>query len=220
LVASRIRPFDMIGTDVAPTSESQPQTLVVFGASAGGIETLSTVLQDMPKDFRAPIVVGMHISPNRISRLGDVLARRSALPVVTLENQARLEPGKVFVVPARRNVEILDGHARLTPGEDGPQPSVDLLFRSAAEAYGENLIAIVLSGTGSDGALGARFVKMAGGTVIVQNPDTAAYPGMPLSLSQSDVDVTANLDRIAALVTQFASGEFAVPSVSEHSSLR
>ena len=139
---------------------------------------------------------------------------------MTLDGETELLPGTIYVVPANRNVEILDRHARLSVGENGPRPSVDLLFRSAADAYGENLIAVVLSGTGSDGALGARFVKTAGGTVIVQNPDTAAYPGMPLSLAPTDVDVTVGLERIAGLITDFVNGTFDVPSSSEHSMLR
>ncbi len=191
-----------------------------MGASAGGLESLTAVVSRLPADFRAPVVIGMHVSPSRRSSLAEILGRRGPLPVSNIEGRTPLEPGRIYVVPANRNVRIVDGHAELEEVGGGPHPSVDLMFRSAAEAYGEDLIAVVLSGTGSDGALGAREVKSAGGTVIVQDPENAAYPGMPLSLSLSDVDVTADLDRIGSLLVEFVSGSYAVPTPSDPSQLR
>lgn len=200
--------------------ESKSEFLVVIGASAGGLDTISAIIRELPDDFGAPIVIAMHISPSRVSHLGRILSARTSLPVVTLEQQSALLPGTIYVVPSNRNVQIQDGHVLLTSNNPGSQPSVDLLFRSAAEAYGENLIAVVLTGTGSDGSIGARFVKTHGGTVIVQDPNTAAYPGMPLSLSPSDVDVTVNVDRIPSLLTEFVHGGFVVSDASERSTLR
>lgn len=191
-----------------------------MGASAGGIESLSAVVSTLPGNFQAPVVIGMHLSPSRASALAEILARRGPLPVNTIEERTPLEPGNVYVVPPNRNVRIVDGYAELEEDGEGAHPSVDLMFRSAAEAYGENLIAVVLSGTGSDGALGAREVKGRGGTVIIQDPENAAFPGMPLSLSLSDVDVSADLNRIGTLLAELVSGAYDVPSPSEPSQLR
>lgn len=214
--------MDRQDESVEPTGkpERELSNLVVVGASAGGIDSLSVLVSTLPADFPAPVVVGLHLSPSRVSSLGDILSRRGPLPVQTISDRVALEPGTIYVVPSNRHVRIVDQHAVLEQDGDGPQPSVDLLFRSAAEAYGENLIAVVLSGTGSDGAVGARDVKAAGGTVIVQNPDTAAFPGMPLSLSPSVVDFIANRDRIGGLLTDFVNGGFVEPPASEHSLLQ
>jgi two-component system CheB/CheR fusion protein len=183
--------------------------LVVIGSSAGGIEALSSVVSTLPKDFPAPIVIAQHLDPTRPSHLGDILSRRSTLPVRTVTDATHqpLEPGVIFVVPSNRDVQISDSSIELrTDGGIRPMPSVDLLLSSAAEIYGDRLIAVILSGTGSDGAAGARSVKKVGGTVIIQNPDTATYPGMPLSLAPTTVDIVANVDRIGQILHDLLAG--------------
>src|SRR3954452_7581219 len=158
--------------------------LVVICASAGGIEGFSTVLSTLPADFPAPIVIAQHLDPYRTSRLQEILARASKIPVHTVDREAHLEPGTAFVVPANWHVAINNSEVRLeTADGDRPRPSVDRLLRSTAAAYGEGLIAVILTGTGSDGAAGARYVKEMGGTVVVQNPETARFPDMPQSLA-------------------------------------
>jgi two-component system CheB/CheR fusion protein len=187
-------------------------SLVVIGSSAGGIEALGTLLSSLPQDFPAPIVIAQHIDPHRPSHLGEILGRRSQLDVRTIEDRHRLEPGVVFVAPANRHIEITGRVVTLRQdGAAGPVPSVDLLLRSAAEAYGEGLIAVILSGMGSDGADGARHVKQNGGTVIIENPRTANFPGMPQSLAPTTVDVVANLDRIGPLLKDLLSGRLVPP---------
>jgi two-component system CheB/CheR fusion protein len=134
-----------------------------------------------------------------------------------LEDEA-LEPGRVYVVPADRHVEIKDGHLSLRRDHQSrPVPSINLLFRSAAQAYGEGLIAVILTGAGSDGAAGAVEVKSAGGTVVIQNPATAPYPSMPRSLPPGIVDFIANVEDIGALLTDLlASGaDLTQPSESK-----
>ncbi|MBA3275298.1 MAG: PAS domain-containing protein, partial [Chloroflexia bacterium] len=201
-------------------SNDELSHLVVIGASAGGIESLSVLVGSLPATFAAPIVVGQHLSPKRESALGEILARQSPLPVRVVTDRDSLEPGVIYVVPPNRDVVIAGSEIRVHEDGQGPHPSIDLLFSTAAEAYGENVIAVVLSGTGSDGAAGARDVKYAGGTVIIQNPETAAYPGMPLSLAPSVVDIVANQDRIGELLDVLVSGEFDVPPVSEQTQLQ
>src|SRR5262249_57973721 len=164
--------------------------LVVIGASAGGIEALSTVLGTLPADCTVPSGVAQHLDPRQPSHLAEILAQPSTLPVRTVTDREPLAPGVVFVVPADRHVEITDGHLRLLDDtRSRPKPSINLLFSSAARAFGERLIAVILTGTGSDGADGAREVKAYGGTVIVENPETAAYPSMPASLAPTTVDL-------------------------------
>jgi two-component system CheB/CheR fusion protein len=190
----------------APKSYSH---LVVIGSSAGGIEALSAVVSKLPTDFRAPIVIAQHLDPSRPSHLGDILSRRSTLPVRTVNEPGleALEPGVVYVVPSNRDVHIDDSSIELQIDSTGrPKPSIDLLLTSASDTYGDRLIAVILSGTGSDGAAGARAVKKAGGTVLIQNPDTASYPGMPLSLAPTTVDIIANLDRIGPILHDLLAG--------------
>jgi two-component system, chemotaxis family, CheB/CheR fusion protein len=183
--------------------------LVVVGASAGGIEALSTLVATLPADFPAPIVVAQHLDPDRPSHLADILERRSTLPVRSVADAEPqpLTPGVVYVVPADRDVEITDHLVRLRAGgARHPKPSINLLLSSAAHAHGERLIAVILTGTGTDGADGAREVKAAAGMVIIQNPRTAAYPTMPASLAPTTVDVVADLEQIGALLADLLSG--------------
>jgi two-component system, chemotaxis family, CheB/CheR fusion protein len=181
--------------------------LVVIGSSAGGIDALSVLVATLPNNFGAPIVLAQHLDPTRPSHLGDILARRTSLPVHRVEGHEQLKPGVIYVVPANHNVYITDSAIEVRiDGEGRAKPSVDLLLTSAAEVYGEQLIAVILSGTGSDGATGARAVKKAGGTVIIQDPDTASYPGMPLSLAPTTVDIVANVDRIGPILTDLLAG--------------
>lgn len=176
--------------------------VVVIGSSAGGIEALSTLVATFSPGFPAPLVLAQHLDPTRPSHLEEILARRSHLLVRTISDHARLEPGIIFVVPANQHVEITNGTLHLRPEAEGrSKPSVDLLFSSAAAAYGERLIAVNLTGTSSDGAVGATAAKEAGGTVLVQDPLTSAYPGMALALPPTAVDIVAPLERIGPLLT-------------------
>jgi two-component system CheB/CheR fusion protein len=178
--------------------------LVVVGSSAGGIEALSTLVATLPSNFPAPLVLAQHLDPTYPSHLGEILARRSTLPVRTVTHQEPLLPGVVYVVPADRHVEITDHIVRLRTSSEGrsrgPKPSVDRLLTTAARVYGERLIAVILTGTGSDGAAGAQAVKAAGGLVLIENPATATYPGMPESLAPTTVDLVADLARIGPLL--------------------
>jgi two-component system CheB/CheR fusion protein len=161
----------------------------------GGIEALSVILEALPADFRAPIVVAQHLDPAVPSGLAAILRKRTRLGVVAVEDSVPLAPATVYVVPSDRHVEIADGSVHVI--SDGspkrPKPSIDLLFGSAAVAFGEHLIAVVLSGMGSDGSSGARAVKSHGGTVIIEDPQTASFPSMPASLEPGMVDFMAPL---------------------------
>ena len=190
-------------------SPIQNADLVVVGSSAGGIGALSTLVTTLPKSFPAPIVIAQHLDPQRTSHLGLILERRSVLPIVEVSEHppTRLERGKIYVVPANRHVKIKDDHVHLEGDHaERPKPSVDMLLSSAAQAYGEHLIAVILTGAGSDGAAGAVEVKNAGGVVIIQNPQTAAYPSMPLSLPPTAVDHIVEMERIGPLLNDILRG--------------
>src|SRR5438105_7149232 len=184
--------------------------LVVIGASAGGVEALSTLVSTLPSTFQAPIVIAQHLDPSRLSHLKDILGRRSSLPVRSVEKREDLQAGVIYVVPADHHVEIGD-HAvtvKSEPGRARPSPSIDRLLESAAAAFGEQLIAVILTGLGSDGADGARHVKELGGTVVIQNPQTAAHPEMPLSLAPTTIDIVAELEAIGPLLNELLEGTY------------
>ncbi|HEY7975547.1 MAG TPA: chemotaxis protein CheB, partial [Ktedonobacterales bacterium] len=203
------------------TNDTASTQLVVVGSSAGGIEALQTFVSTLPRDFPAPIVIAQHLDPKRPSHLGEILERRSTAPVKTVLDNEALAQGAVYVIPSDRNVVIADGHIKLqSDGDVRPKPSINRLFSSAAEAYGEALIAVILTGTGSDGAAGALEVKKAGGTVVIQNPATATYPSMPQSLAPTAVDFIANVEEIGQLLYDLLTGASAVTQASETKLLR
>src|SRR5262245_26920055 len=202
---------------MAGTAVSQ---LVAVGASAGGIDALSTLASTLPEGFPAPIVIAQHLDPRRRSHLPEILGRKSALPVRSVEERERLEAGVIYLVPANADVVITDHEVSL--GElqgTGPRPSVDRLLRTAAESFGEQLIAVILSGEGSDGAEGARAVKQAGGTVVIQDPQTAAHPSMPLSLAPPTVDIIAQLESIGPLLYDLLTGAYEPAPADDEGSL-
>ncbi|MDQ2966388.1 MAG: PAS domain-containing protein, partial [Chloroflexota bacterium] len=175
--------------------------LVVMGSSAGGIEALTLVVGSLASDFPAPIVLAQHLDPRRPSHLGEILSRHATLPVKVVEDTAVLEDGVIFVIPSNRLVEVVDRELRVRPARPGNvAPSVDLLLETAAAAFGPGLIAVILTGSGSDGSDGAWHVKQAGGAVVIENPATALFQSMPRSISPSLVDATADLDAIGEVV--------------------
>lgn len=198
--------------------------LVVVGSSAGGVGALSTLVSTLHKNFPAPVVLAQHLDPQRPSQLGSILERRSTLPVVLVAEHSLtpLEAGKIYVVPANRHVKIRDGHVHLEDDGHGdrPKPSVDLLLSSAAESYGEHLVAVILTGSGSDGAAGAVEVKSAGGLVIIQNPQTAPYPSMPLSLPPTAVDHVVEIEQIGPLLFDILKGVSLPPAETAEDPLR
>lgn len=198
------------------TNNITQKDLVVVGSSAGGIEALSVLVNTLPLDFPAPLVLAQHLDPNRFSTLDVILQRRTHLPVEVVLEGTTLEPGRIYVIPANRHVSIRDHHVEIQ--EDNaprPRPSVDLLLSTASQAYGEHLIAVILTGTGVDGAMGAMDVKNAGGTVIVQNPQTARYPSMPLSLPPTAIDFVTDLEHIGPLLYNLLMN-VKTPSIEKH----
>lgn len=188
-------------TSGAAAASTSQDYLVIVGSSAGGIEALSTLVSGLPADFPVPMVLAQHLDPTRQSSLVDILRHRAALPVKAITSHTPLRAGAIYVVPENRHVTISDGYIETQGDHLGrPKPSLDLLLTSAAHVYGERLIAVILTGLGSNGAVGAIEVKRAGGTVIVQNPQTARFPSMPQSLPPTIVDMQVDLERLGPLL--------------------
>lgn len=182
----------------------KPFTLVGVGASAGGLEALTQLIQSIDSTLSISLVVVQHISPDHRSLLRDLLARETQLTVVVADHLQPVQPGFIHITPANANIEIIDGRLYLTEpaAESHPKPSVDLFFKSLAAFAGAQAIAVVLSGTGSDGAEGCVAIKQAGGTVIVQHPDSAKYSGMPLStLERCEADHCLSPTKIGQLLS-------------------
>jgi two-component system CheB/CheR fusion protein len=205
------------------TAEFRPGDLVVVGSSAGGIEALSVLVGSLTADFPAPVVLAQHLDPSRTSNLDSILRRHTSLPVELVQTSSHLEKGRIYVVPANRMVSIQDSYVKVQEDKlqrSRPRPSVDLLLSSAAAAYGERLIAVILTGSGSDGAIGAVDVKNAGGTVIVQDPQTARYPSMPLALPPTAVDFEVDIENIGALLYDLLTGVVLPPEGKTEDVLR
>ncbi|MBD1216263.1 chemotaxis protein CheB [Aphanizomenon flos-aquae NRERC-008] len=180
--------------------------IVALAASAGGLTALIEVLSDLPINFRVPIVVVQHLDPRHPSLMAEILGRRTPLKVIQAKQGDKLIPGVVYIAPPNNHLLVnSDGTASLSQSEmvHFLRPSADLLFESVAASYKERTIAVVLTGTGSDGAMGVEAIKKMGGTVIVQDDKSAEFAGMPSSaIKTGDVDFVLPLAEISsALIT-------------------
>jgi two-component system, chemotaxis family, protein-glutamate methylesterase/glutaminase len=186
---------------------------VAFAASAGGLSALSQVLSVLPPDFAAPILVVQHLDPEHRSWMAEILARRSGLRVEQVRGGERLAAGGVYVAPPGHHLLVAaDGELSLsdTARVKFSRPSADVLFASLAASWGSDAIAVVLTGTGSDGADGVCAIKSRGGTVIVQDEASAQFFGMPdAAIRTGTADRILPLDAIAACLVELTSGDLA-----------
>ena len=165
-----------------PPEASHPD-IVVIGASSGGIAALRAVLRGLPVDFPATVFAVMHVAPESPNVLSRLLDGTCALPVMTAVDGASFRPGQVWIAAADCHL-VLEPHGmavRRGPRENRHRPSIDVLFRSAAVAYGPRVIGVVLTGMLDDGAAGLWAIKRRGGVAIVQDPADAEFPSMPQS---------------------------------------
>ncbi|HEY4065767.1 MAG TPA: CheR family methyltransferase [Burkholderiaceae bacterium] len=169
--------------DVVPTRGYELLNVVGLGGSAGGIAALRQFFEIMPADSGMAFVVIVHLSSEHESLLADVLQRCTAMRVVQVQENARLEPDTVYVIPPRKALTTRDGSLQLAElqVERGKHVAVDLFFRALADSHGPHASAIVLSGGDGDGAIGIKRIKERGGLTIVQDPKEAEQEGMPRS---------------------------------------
>ena len=175
--------------------------IVAVASSAGGLAALTSVLSGLPGSFPAPVLLVQHLDPRHKSLLADMLGRCTDLSVKMAEGGDRLTGGSVFVAPPNYHLLVDPGGTlSLTQSEliHFLRPSADILFESVASSFPARAIAVVLSGTGSDGAKGVKAIKSTGGTVIAQDEDTSEFFGMPsAAIATGSVDIVLPLALIA-----------------------
>lgn len=178
----------------------QPVQAVVMGASAGAVEALLKILPVLPQNYPLPIIIVVHLPPDKDSVLAELFQPKCKLRVMEVEDKETLAPGTIYFAPPNYHV-LIEQQKTLALSNEEPvfysRPAIDVLFESAADAYGPALLGILLTGANDDGARGLQAIEAAGGRVIVQRPDQAACPTMPqaglalcptaIALSLSDI---------------------------------
>ena len=177
--------------------------LVVVGTSLGGMQALETILHGLMPDFPLPIAVVQHRGADWgvVSELTRLLQLHSALPLAEAGDKDPIQPGCVYLAPADYHLLVEEDRFALSVDArvSHARPSIDVLFESAADAYREGLLAVVLTGASADGAAGARRVRERGGSVVAQDPATAESPVMPkAAIATGAVDHVLPLAEIAA----------------------
>lgn len=179
--------------------------LVAIASSAGGIRALSVVLGGISAPFGAAIVVVQHLDPHHETLIAKVLSRPARLPVRLARHHETAQAGTIHVAPPNHHLLVEPGGRLVLTSTElvhFVRPSADLLFESVAGAYGPRAIGCVLTGTGQDGATGVAAIKARGGTVIVEDPKTAEFTGMPeAAVATGSADFLLPLDRIATVIT-------------------
>ncbi|MBI1247596.1 chemotaxis protein CheR [bacterium] len=182
-----------------------PSYVVGVGASAGGLEALERLFENMPTDSGMAFVVVQHLSPDFKSLMDELLARRTDIPIYRVTDGMRLQANAIYLIPPKKNMELSGGCLHLTAQNVGSlNLPIDIFFRSLAKDAKEKAIAVVLSGTGSDGSRGIQDVHEAGGLVVVQSIQSAGFDGMPRSaLGTGITDVVCPPDSIASRILEY-----------------
>ncbi len=189
-----------------PFEKQDPHVVIGVGASAGGLEAFQTFMSGLPDDHDFVIILVQHLDPNHESLMPDLVSARTKSPVHSVTNDMEIEKGHVYLIPPGYEMEISGLTLTLKAFDEprGLRRPIDRFFQSLANAHGPNAVAVVLSGTGSDGAAGAREVRGAGGLVFVQEPSQAKYDGMPQSvLDQGGADVVCAAQEIIDIATDY-----------------
>jgi len=179
--------------------------VIAIGASAGGVGSLQRVVEHIPADFPAAILIALHLPDGIRSMLPEILTRAGSLPATQAINGERIRRRHIYVAPAGFHLTTRRGHLVVTRGarEHGVRPAIDPLFRSVAVSYGARAIGVVLSGLLDDGTVGLREIKRAGGIAIVQDPRDTEWPSMPQSaLNHVNVDYSVPAIQIGSLLQQ------------------
>lgn len=195
--------------------------MIVIGASAGGVEALVQLAHDLPLDLPAAVFVVVHVPAYSKSVLPDILNRAGKLPAVHPQDGESIQHGHIYVAPPDYHLLIKQGYIRLArgPRENTHRPAVDPLFRTAARAYKERVVGVVLSGTLDDGTAGLLSIKNQGGVAVVQDPEDALFPSMPSSaIAAVDVDYVLPMSHIVSVLVNLAREPVQAAGVSPMSS--
>jgi two-component system, chemotaxis family, protein-glutamate methylesterase/glutaminase len=184
--------------------------LVAVGTSLGGFTALKTVLGALPKDFPLPVAVVQHRSHEESEVFAPLLSQETELTVLEVEDKQEIQGGHVYVCPPNYHLLIDERHFALST--DAPvmyaRPSIDVLFESAAENYGDSVVGVLLTGMSRDGVAGLNRIKQCGGMVIVQDPESAEGQTMPrAAISAVTVDKVLPLQEIAPFLVELCAGE-------------
>ncbi|MDM7913770.1 MAG: chemotaxis protein CheB [Candidatus Eisenbacteria bacterium] len=173
-------------------AEQRPSCIVGVGASAGGLEAYSQLVRGLPHDCGIALVLVQHLAPDHESILASLLREGSPLPIEEASDGVRVLPNHIYVIPPKADLTITGETLHLAPRSEARilHTPIDLFLTSLAESAGSQAVGIILSGSGTDGSVGAREIKAAGGFVIVQSPESAKYDGMPrASIATADPDL-------------------------------
>ncbi|AZE84024.1 Protein-glutamate methylesterase [Pseudomonas orientalis] len=177
---------------------------IVVGASAGGVEALLSIFAGLPEGFGLPIIAVLHLPDERRSQLADVFARRLRIPVKEARDKESIEAGTLYFAGPGYHLSVEQDRSLSLSQEERvhhSRPAIDFLFTSAADAYGQGLLAILLTGANQDGARGLAYVKQSGGTTVVQDPAEARIAVMPLAaMALHTPDHILSLSRIGSLL--------------------
>jgi two-component system CheB/CheR fusion protein len=168
--------------------DAEDITIIGIGSSAGGLEAIRELVATLPHDLNVAYVVVQHMSPHHKSLMTELVARQTSLAVQDVKHGVKPEPNVIYVTPPKTDIIFDDGKLCLVePSLEvaSPKPSVDRFLLSLADGHGENSMAIILSGTGTDGAYGVQAIREAGGITIAQDTESAKYDGMPMSAMQT-----------------------------------
>ena len=179
--------------------------IVGLGASAGGLEAIRTLLDHMPSTEDMAFVYVPHLSASHQSLLPELLAQHTEMAVEQIRDGMRVEPNHFYVIAPGTGVTVQGGTLRTAPsGEHRPPSVIDEFFRSLAEDQGPHAVGVVLSGSGSDGALGVRAIKEHGGLALAQSPSTSRHEGMPLAAATAGmVDKVLDLEVIPEVLSDY-----------------
>ncbi len=199
-------------TAVSPVSRSFP--IVGIGASAGGLEALEHFLSRVPPSSGMAFVIVQHLDPTRKGIMPELLQRATGMKVIQVKDRTRVQPDCVYVIPPNKDMSILHGvlHLLEPASPRGLRLPIDFFLRSLAQDQQEHSIGVILSGMGSDGTLGLRAIKEKAGLVLVQDPATAKFDGMPRSAIDSGLaDIVAPVDDLPAQDPRLSAAHAARP---------
>jgi two-component system chemotaxis response regulator CheB len=184
--------------------------IVVIGTSAGGVAALQQIFGGLPKEFPAAIFVVMHLTPHVPSFLPQVLGRAGRLPATAVTQSMRFESGQIYIAPPDHHLVLSRSHVEVNrgPRENWHRPSIDVLFRSAANSLGPRVVGVVLTGFLDDGSAGLAAIRREGGITMVQDPNDAMFPDMPQNaLEAVKVDHCVPLSQVGPTLVQLVQAE-------------